>query len=341
MVSSVYSNEIVFPNSFVVDNKSEDGSFARISIYPLQSGFGITLGNILRRTLLSSIRGMAIRSIRINGVVHEYCTMDGVIQNVSEIIYNLRRVVFNSENDSCNVKIKVSGKKKVYASDIQCSSDVKVLNPKHFLFEITGDREVEIDIHLVGGIGDIFVEQNNDQEVGEILLDQHYSPVLNVKTTVLPTRVEERTDYDKLILEIKTNGSVQAEEALKISISILKNFLNAIESSTLNMIKDANEDYKKLDKNDDYNYNLFRRVNDLELSVRSLNCLNNDGIEYLGDLVNKDENDMLRTPNFGRKSLNELKHILSQYNLSFGMDIKWRPDDFDVKLEQAKKFFAS
>lgn len=339
-VNEVYSKGIVFPKKFKVDS-SEDGSFAKISVSPLQQGFGVTVGNILRRTLLSSIRGVVIDKIKITDVVHEYCTMDGVKENVCDIIYNLRRVIFSSNLNSATVSLSVSGPKKVYASDIKLNSDVKIINPDHFLFEITTNRKVDIEIELCAGIGDIFVSQEDSQNIDAISLDKHFSPVLNVSTSVSQTRVDNRTDYDNLTLEIKTNGSITAMESFKVAVSILTNFLMAIDDVKERMFDNTSESNKEIKVGDDINYHLFRRVEDLELSVRSLNCLKNDGIEYIGDLATRQEIDMMKTPNFGRKSLCELKMMLADMGLKFGMDIEWPPKNLQQMVAEAKRYFGN
>ena len=340
MISEVYSKDIVFPGKFQIES-SEDGSYAKISLFPLQQGFGTTIGNILRRTLLSSIRGIAVDKVKITDVVHEYCTIDGVKENVCDIIYNIRRIVFSSNKDSSSVHCSVKGPKKVYASDIVLNSDVKIINPEHFLFEITTDRQIDIEMELCAGIGDVFVLQDNSQNIDAISLDKHFSPVLNVATFVSQTRLNNRTDYDKLTLEIKTNGSITAEESFKKAVSILTNFLMAIDNAHEKIFNSAVNKEDKVEVKNDVNYNLFKKIEDLELSVRSLNCLKNDGIEYVGDLAKKQEIDMMKMPNFGRKSLNELKRMLADMNLYFGMNIEWPPKNMDEMVAEAKKYFNS
>ncbi len=342
MVSEVYSKDIVFPDKFNVE-QSEDDSFAKITVFPLQQGFGVTVGNILRRTLLSSIRGIAINKIKITDVVHEYCTIDGVKENVCDIIYNFRRIVFSSNLESSVLTLSVNGAKKVYASDIKLNSDVKIINPDHFLFEVTTDRKIDVEIEICSGIGDVFVSQENSQNIDAILLDKHFSPVLNVSTAVSQTRVNNRIDYDKLTLEITTNGSITAEDSFKTAVSILTNFLMSIHDAQEKMFNCSSVNSNiEVETVDEINYNLFRKVEDLELSVRSLNCLKNDGIVYIGDLVKKEESEMMKTPNFGRKSLNELKRMLADMNLSFGMnEIEWPMKDFQKRLIEAKKYLNS
>jgi len=339
MVSEVYSRDIVFPRKFKVENITEDGSFAKIVVSPLQQGFGTTVGNILRRTLLSSIRGVAIDTLKITGAVHEYSTIDGVKENVCDIIYNLRRIIFASNLNNTKVSMSIKGPKKVYASDLELHADVKILNPEHYLFEITTDRQIDVELDLCAGIGDIFISQSKQHSIDSIQLDKHFSPVLNVKTAISQIRVDEKNDYDALTLEVKTNGSITAEESFKIAVSILTNFLTAIDDAQNKMYSNVLIQNEDKNNKDDVNYNLFRKVDDLELSVRSLNCLKTEGVEYIGDLVIKQENDMMKTPNFGRKSLNELKKILSDMNLSFGMNIQWRPSDLEKKVAEAQRYF--
>ena len=341
MKGEIYSRDIVFPKRFESEC-SGDGKYGKITIYPLQHGFGTTIGNLLRRTLLSSIRGIAIDTLKICDVKHEYSTIEGVKQNVSEIIFNLRHVVFSSELDSAVLNCSVKGPKKVYASDIVLPAGVSIINSDKFLFEITTNKTIDFTISLVAGIGDVFVYQNEQQNLDSISLDKHFSPVVNVSMEIQQTRVDKRTDYDKLVLEITTNGSIRADETFKVAITILTNFLMSISECQCNMYnrkkEEKNNSTSELNDNK-FNYNLFRKIEDLELSVRSLNCLKSDGIVYLGDLAVREESDMLRTPNFGRKSLNELKQILSQMQLKFGMNIEWPPKDKEILEAQAQKFF--
>ena len=337
MKSEAYSKGIVFPKNFQVE-QSDDGKHGKIVIAPLQKGFGVTIGNIFRRTLLSSIRGVAIDSLKIADVQHEYSVIEGVKQNVPEIIFNLRRVVFASELENTTISVSVKGPKKVYASDIKLPTGVKIVNSDSFLFEITTDRTIDFTIVLVSGIGDEFVYKAEQQNIDAILLDKHFSPVVNVATSILPVRVDKQIDYDKLVLDIETNGSISAEDAFKVANTVLINFLTAINECQCKMYNNEVEtgDFANKLGESGFNYNLFRKIDDLELSVRSLNCLKNDGIECLGDLVIKNESDMLRTPNFGRKSLNEIKIQLEAMGLGLGMEVPgWPPENI---AELAKKY---
>lgn len=334
MVSKVYSEQIVFPNKYQIEAQ-DNGNFAKISVYPLQKGFGTTIGNIFRRTLLSSIRGVVVDKIKIDGVAHEFSTIDGVMQNVCEIVYNLKRVVFKTDLEEVKLSLEVKGPKKVFASDIKLPSNVEIINPDHFLFEITSNEVVKIELMLCAGIGDKL--SSTETEIGTIEFDKHFSPVLNVASHVLQATVGDVVDYDKLVLEIKTNGSITAEESFKMATSILSNFISSIDNINCNMLKTENV-VQQVANSEKINYNLFRRIADLELSVRSLNCLRSENIEYLGDLVAKKEIDMIKLPNFGRKSLNELKTLLHNMNLYFGMDINWPPKNFKELELEAKKY---
>ena len=221
------------------------------------------------------------------------------------------------------------------------SDEIEIVNPKQFLFEIVSDRTIDVEFDIISGIGYMFVSRDEERQIGSILLDKHFSPVLNVGVEVCQTMVNNRTDYDKLVLEIKTNGSITAEDAFKMSVSILSNFLCAIDNAQNNMLKVDDSDKQGNVEKTDFNYNLMRRVKDLELSVRSLNCLCNEGITFIGDLVCRNELDMLKTPNFGRKSLNELKEILGNMGLSFGMDIEWPLPNMAEMEAKAKGYFEN
>ena len=341
MVSEVYSKNIVFPNRFIVEDKEDKSpNLKKVIIEPLQYGFGVTIGNVLRRVLLSSIRGIAIDSIKIPNITHEYTTIDGVVQNVAEIIYNLKRVIFQTNKESVVLYLKAKGKKKVYASDITLENGVEIINKDHFLFEITDDVEVNIEISLCSGIGDYVAKQDDKNEFGRIFLDKHFSPILNVAYKVLPVMIDGKSNFEKLVMDIKTDGSIKVEEAVKVSLSILMNFLKCVDNSIYEIGNKCSKNNEKGSLKTNINYNLYRSINDLELSVRSQNCLRNEHIEFLGDLVVKKEEDMMSTPNFGKKSLNELKDILEKYDLSFGMKIDWRGDNFVKLLEEAREFFS-
>ena len=342
----VYSDNLIFPKKidYKVDPLCQNGSRSKVVVFPLQNGFGTTIGNIMRRVLLSSIGGLAVDSINIDGISQEYSNIDGVKQSVPEIVYNFRRVVFKSSNDNAECRLSLKGPKKVYASDIILPAGSSVVNGDLFLFEIVDAVDVNITIKVVAGVGDVFVDyddKNVERDPGFIYLDKHFSPVLNVSSVVENANYEgSSTACDKLILDIKTNGSITAEDAFRTAVSILRNFISSIDDLNLNIVSNR-KNVKNEDTANQYNYNLLRKVEDLELSVRSLNCLQNDGVKYLGDLVVKSEQDMLKTPNFGRKSLNEIKALLVKNGLSFGMDIEWPPKNMGELLADAEKYLGN
>ena len=342
----VYSDNLIFPKKidYKVDPLCQNGSRSKVVVFPLQNGFGTTIGNIMRRVLLSSIGGLAVDSINIDGISQEYSNIDGVKQGVPEIVYNFRRVVFKSTNDSGECRLSLKGPKKVYASDIILPAGLSVVNGDLFLFEIVDAVSIDIKIRVVAGIGDVFVDyddKNAEREPGFIYLDKHFSPVLNVSSVVESANYEgSSTACDKLVLDIKTNGSLTAEDAFRTAVSILKNFIGSIDDLNLNIASNR-KNVTNEDISNQYNYNLLRKVEDLELSVRSLNCLQNDGIRYLGDLVKRSEPDMLKTPNFGRKSLNEIKALLAKNGLSLGMDIEWPPKNMSELLAEADKYLGN
>lgn len=342
----MYSDNLLFPKKidYKIDSSCKDGSRSKVVVFPLQKGFGTTIGNVMRRVLLSSVGGLAVESVSINGVSHEYSNIEGVKQGVPEIVYNLKRVVFKSSNEVSECSLSLQGPKKVYASDIALPAGLSVVNGDLFLFEIVDSVSVDMKIKVVAGVGDTFIDyddKNFQQELGTIYLDKHFSPVLNVSFSVENANYEGgSSSCDKLILDIKTNGSITAEEAFKTAVSILRNFISSIDDLNLNIVSNR-KNVANDSEVEQYNYNLLRRVEDLELSVRSLNCLQNDGIRYLGDLVTKSEVDMLKTPNFGRKSLNEIKALLSKNGLSFGMNIEWPPKNMSELLLEADKYLGN
>jgi DNA-directed RNA polymerase subunit alpha len=343
-MSVVYSKEIVFPRKFSAE-VSEDGNVGKFTIYPLQKGFGITLGNSFRRVLLSCIRGCSVYEIKIPGINHEFETIPGVVQNVSELIFNIKALILKIQNDDdASLKLHIKGPKKVYARDIILPSGVEIVNNDLFLFEITSSSDLKIDMKARAGIRDFYIDlESSEQDLGVIKLDCNFNPILNVSFDVEDTRVDKETDYDKLIINIKTNGSISAEDAFNSANAMLLNFLTVISDVRINFNKDISKDENKpiieASKDSERNYNLLKRTADLELSVRSQNCLKSEGIDYVGDLVVKTEADMLKTPNFGRKSLVELRQILAQLGLKFGMEIEWPPKNFKSLLEEADRFF--
>lgn len=302
---------------------------ATIVIEPLERGFGMTLGNALRRVLLSSINGSAITSVKIDGVAHEFSTIPGVREDVPEIILNLKALRVKSHADRAKkVKIVAEGPKIVCAKDIECSGDIEILNPDHFICTLEAGSKLNMELTIESGKGYVPAISQAEQNsvIGHIAIDAIFSPVELVDFKVEQTRVGQRTDYDKLIFKVKTDGSVRPDDALAQASAILRDhfatFVNFDETQTYEL-KEETEDFP-------FNKNLLRKVDELELSVRSANCLKNENIFYIGDLIQRSESDMLKTPNFGRKSLNEIKVLLSVMGLSFGMAIPgWPPENLD------------
>ncbi|MCX7338722.1 MAG: DNA-directed RNA polymerase subunit alpha [Alphaproteobacteria bacterium] len=302
---------------------------AEVVVEPLERGFGTTLGNALRRTLLSSMQGAAITSIKIDGILHEFSAVPGVLEDVTDIILNLKTVGvrLNSELPK-KVKISVVGPKVVTSGDIQTTSEVEILDPDVVICTLGEGATLNMELTIQSGKGYIPASQMiaEDKPIGVIPIDAIFGPVRRVVFKVEQTRVGQRTDYDKLILRVQTNGSIKPDDAVAYAARILQDqlqqFINFEEPKSAEK-KDSKEELP-------FNRNLLKKVDELELSVRSANCLKNENIFYIGDLVQKSDNDMLKTPNFGRKSLNEIKEVLSQMGLGFGMVIpNWPPENID------------
>ncbi|MDR0753407.1 MAG: DNA-directed RNA polymerase subunit alpha [Holosporaceae bacterium] len=302
----------------VVGSDCVIGRVSEVVAEPLERGFGVTLGNALRRVLLSSLKGAAVTSIRINGVVHEFSTIAGVSEDVTDIILNVKSMPLKMDGEgSRKMKISVKGPCAVTAGMFDLGSELKVLNPDHHI--CTLEKNVTFTMEMETAVGRGYVpgvlNRKDGAPVGTLFIDSIFNPVKKVSYRVENTRVNQVTDYDRLIMEVETDGSISPEDAVAMSARILQdqfqkfvNFEDEIE---------IEEEKPSLP----FNANLSRKVDDLELSVRSMNCLKNDNIVYIGDLVKKTENEMLRTPNFGRKSLNEIKEILSQMGLYLGMQV--------------------
>ena len=303
---------------------------AELVAEPLESGYGQTLGNMLRRVLLSSIRGAAVTSIQITGVTHEFSSIPGIIEDVTEIILNIKQLALKlNDVESSKIFIKADGPKEIKAGDIDCGAHVEVLNKDLHICTLDSKAKVDISLNVEQGKGYVPAikhENGEDAPLGTIYIDSFFSPVRRVSFRVENSRVGQVTDYDKLIMNIETNGSVVPEDSVAYAARIideqLKMFINFEEP--VEEVVAPSKDEPQL------NVNLLRKVEELELSVRSANCLKNDEIIYIGDLVQKTESEMLRTPNFGRKSLNEIKEILSTMNLELGMKIEgWPPENIE------------
>jgi DNA-directed RNA polymerase subunit alpha len=316
----------------VVQSINSTERYGKFSVSPLERGYGITLGNSLRRVLLSSLTGAAITSVYIEGVLHEFSSVPGVVEDVTEMVLNLKgvRLKMNSINP-VQAYIRAEGKKgqivDVTAGDIEITGDAIILNPEHHIASLTegavfnADIEIEVGSRYVPGTYATLEEKG--KPLGTIAVDALFSPVQKVKYNVTNARVGQNTDYDKLALEVWTDGSVNPKDALAFAAKILKEqmqvFINFQEQDEPVIEEEVVEE-------EQWNEHLFQRVEDLELSVRSANCLQNAGIEYIYQLVLKSEQEMLKTKNFGRKSLNEIKDILSERQLSLGMKLNNFPE---------------
>ena len=315
--------DLPMPKEVRAERPSNDANLSRFVIEPLERGYGATLGNSLRRVLLSSIQGAAPVSVRITGVPHEFATLDGVYEDVTDIILNIKNIrVLLHVDEMKTLRIKRTSKGKITAGDLETGADVEILNRTLPLLELTSDREFEMEIDIASGRAYTIAEQNRreDAPAGTIYVDSFFSPVTRAWFNVESTRVGQRTDYDRLIINVETDGSITAQEALCYSAKILKDhlqlFIHLDEDTDLSEGHPDDADITPMRKL------LNTRVEDLELSVRSANCLRAANIQTLEELVTKAESEMLKFRNFGRKSLNELNQILSELNLDFGMDIE-------------------
>jgi DNA-directed RNA polymerase subunit alpha len=328
-------NELIRPEKPMIEAGADSARKARIVAEPLERGFGVTLGNSLRRVLLSSLQGAAVTSIQIDGVVHEFSSLEGVREDVVDIVLNIKQLALRMHAEGPKrMTLKATGPGAVTAGQIETPSDIEILNPKHVLLTLDEGASVRIEFTVENGKGYVPSEKNrpDDAPIGLIAVDALYSPVKRVAYRVEPTRQGQSLDYDKLILEVETNGAVSPVDAVAYASRILQDQLQVFIS--------FDEPKKKLDgeaKPDlPFNPALLKKVDELELSVRSANCLKNDNIVYIGDLIQKTEAEMLRTPNFGRKSLNEIKEVLTNMDLHLGMDVpNWPPENIE---DLAKKF---
>ena len=310
---------------------------SKLVVEPLERGYGTTLGNSLRRVLLSSLQGSAVYGFKIDGVLHEFSSISGIREDVIDISLNVKKIIFGADfNGSKTLTLEKSGPGVVTAGDITVTDDIEVLNSDLIICTLDEDIDFRMELYIKNGNGYISAEENRNEDdpIGMIPVDSIYSPVINVSYDVNNAREGEFLDYDRLSLSIETDGSIKPEDALAFSARILIDQLNPFinfDEPEVEVIEEAVDELE-------FNAFLLKKVDELELSVRSANCLKNDSIVYIGDLILKSENEMLRTPNFGRKSLNEIKEVLSEMNLSLGMDIpNWPPDNID---ELARKHTA-
>jgi DNA-directed RNA polymerase subunit alpha len=321
--------DLIKPKGYEVEKETHKDNYAKIIVRPLERGYGVTLGNSLRRILLNSMMGSAVSAVKFEGVVHEFTTIPDVLEDVTDIILNLKDVRFRQfSSETQTLRISKKGPGQVLARDIQVNDKIEVINGDHVIATLGAHANFNAEIVVSFGRGYSAVDTRQESlPLGYIPVDAFYSPVRKVNYTVTNARVGQRTDYDALILEVWTDGSLRAEESVALASKVMKEqlqiFLNFDESlEPRDEVKEANSS--------SLNENLFKSVDDLELSVRSANCLKNANIRFIGELVVRSEAEMLKTKNFGRKSLNEIKDILSEMGLSLGMKIEgWPPPGWD------------
>lgn len=323
--------ELIRPRRLEVEEGSLTSTYGRFYCEPLERGFGTTLGNALRRVLLSSLQGAAITNIRIDGVLHEFSTIPGVMEDVATVVLNLKdvRVRMNSEGPKL-IRVKKSGEGTVVAGDLfSADQTVEIMNPDHKICTLGPDSDFEMEVTVDLGKGYVLADKNKTDEmpIGTIPIDSVFSPIRRVNYTVTPARVGRETDFDRLNLEIWTDGAIQPADAVAFAAKILKEQLTIF----INFEEQAEAPALHVDVPEPLNPNLFKSVDELELSVRSANCLQNANIRFIGELVQKTEAEMLKTKNFGRKSLNEIKETLSSLGLSLGMAIDNLPARKDLE----------
>tara|TARA_B110000196_G_C21078838_1_gene631398 strand:+ start:112 stop:1137 length:1026 start_codon:yes stop_codon:yes gene_type:complete len=327
---------LIKPSKLNIES-SEDKSSTTVVAEPLEKGYGLTIGNSLRRILLSSIQGAAITAIQIDGVLHEFSSIKGVREDVTDIVLNVKNLALQvMSSGPKKLILDVKGPGVIKAKDIQDNPDVKILNPDLTICHLDDNTKFHMELIANTGKGYMPAEKNKseDSPLGLISIDSFFSPVKKVSYTIESAREGKSLDYDKLIMDIETNGSIPAEDAVAYAARIFQDQLSLF----VNFDEPKEVVLKPQISEPEFNKNLLKKVDELELSVRSMNCLKNDNIIYIGDLVQKTEPEMLRTPNFGRKSLNEIKEVLNSMSLYLGMEIpNWPPDnivELSKKLEE-------
>ncbi|MGE0424344.1 MAG: DNA-directed RNA polymerase subunit alpha [Reyranellaceae bacterium] len=321
--------ELIKPNKLQVEPGSDAMRVATIVAEPLERGFGLTLGNALRRVLLSSLQGAAVTSIKIDGVLHEFSSIPGVREDVTDIVLNIKSMAVKMQSDRAHrLILRATGPGEVTAGMIETTGDIQIMDPKHLICTLDDGASLHMELTVSTGKGYVPATANRpaDAPIGLIPVDALFSPVKKVAYKIENSRVGQVTDYDKLSMSVETNGTVSPDDAVAIASRILQDqlqlFINFEEPQAVKADVVADDI--------PFNRNLLRKVDELELSVRSANCLKNDNIIYIGDLVQKTEAEMLRTPNFGRKSLNEIKEVLAQMGLHLGMEIpNWPPENIE------------
>lgn len=320
--------ELIKPKKLEVDEKALQPTYGKFSAEPLERGFGTTIGNSLRRVLLSSLMGAAIVAVRIKGILHEFSSIPGVTEDVTDIVLNLKEVrlrLLDTEHET--LRIDAKGPKAVRAGDIIAPPNVEILNPDQPIATLSREGKLEMEMVAKLGRGYVPAERNREEgaPVGTIFVDASFSPIRKVNFTVTNARVGQRTDYDRLVLEVWTDGSVKPDDAVAYAAKILQDQLQIF----ISFQEEPKEEVRAEPATAPLNENLFRSVDEIEFSVRSRNCLENADIKYIGELVQKTEQEMLRTKNFGQKSLNEIKEVLRGMGLELGMKL----DNFPSREE--------
>jgi DNA-directed RNA polymerase subunit alpha len=319
--------ELIKPNK--VEFTSSNRTKVTLVAEPLERGFGLTLGNALRRVLLSSLRGAAVTAVQIDGVLHEFSSIPGVREDVTDIVLNIKEIAIKMDGDDAKrMVVRKQGPGSVTAGDIQTVGDIEILNPDHVICTLDEGAEIRMEFTVNNGKGYVPADRNRaeDAPIGLIPVDSLYSPVKKVSYKVENTREGQVLDYDKLIMSIETNGSISGEDAVAFAARILQDQLGVFVNFDEPQKEAEEESVTELA----FNPALLKKVDELELSVRSANCLKNDNIVYIGDLIQKTEAEMLRTPNFGRKSLNEIKEVLASMGLHLGMEVPaWPPENIE------------
>ena len=320
---------LIKPKQLSVEPGDDPKRVATVVAEPLERGFGLTLGNALRRVLLSSLQGTAVTSMQVEGVLHEFSSIPGVLEDVTDIVLNVKSIELRMYGeDPKRMRLRANGPGEVRAGAIDTGHDIEIMNPDLVICTLDSAAKIAMELTVENGKGYMPATQNRpeDAPIGLIPVDALFSPVRKVSYRVENTRVGQVTDYDRLALRVETNGSVTPEDAVALAARILQDQLQLF----INFEEPRHPSEESRPSELPFNKNLLRKVDELELSVRSANCLKNDNIVYIGDLVQKSEAEMLRTPNFGRKSLNEIKEVLAQMGLHLGMEIpNWPPENIE------------
>ncbi len=333
--------ELIKPNKLDIERNKTNSNAGKVVVEPLERGFGLTLGNALRRILLSSLQGAAVTAVKIAGVQHEFSTIEGVREDVTDVILNIKAIAVRMHAEGPKrMRINAEGPCEVTAGMIEAGADIEIMNPDLVICTLDKGAKLEMEMTVNTGKGYRPAAQNRpeDAPVGLIPVDSIFSPIRKVSYEVEDTRVGQITDYDKLTMTIETNGVISPEDAVAYAARIMQDQLQVF----INFDEPKEAKVTREEESLPFNRNLLKKVEELELSVRSANCLKNDNIIYIGDLVQKSESEMLRTPNFGRKSLNEIKEVLTQMGLHLGMQIEgWPPENIEELAKKMDDPFAS